>query len=73
MAAIDRTAYPRFPSTLTARELQTLYRPSDEEQRFVAQHARGAPGQLTLLTLLKCHQNLGYTPALTDVPPQICT
>src|SRR5688500_5846650 len=73
MASIDRTAYPRFPSSLTAYELQTRYRPSDEEQLFVSQSARGDTGQLTLLTLLKCHQNLGYTPALTDVPRQICT
>jgi Domain of unknown function (DUF4158) len=71
MASIDRTAYPRFKSSLTANELQALYRPNDEEQLFVAQHARGDAGQLTLLTLLKCHQNLGYTPALTDVPSQI--
>jgi uncharacterized protein DUF4158 len=28
---------------------------------------------LTLLTLLKCHQNLGYTPARTNVPRHICT
>ena len=73
MASIDRTAYPRFQSSLTAHELQTLYRPSDEEQLFVSQYARGDTGQLTLLTLLKCHQNLGYIPALTDVPRQICT
>jgi TnpA family transposase len=73
MASIDRTAYPRFPSSLTAQELQTLYHPSDEEQRFVAQYARGDTGHLTLLTLLKCQQNLGYAPALTDVPRQICT
>ena len=73
MASIDRTAYPRFRSSLTAHELQTLYRPSEEEQRFVAQYARGDTGHLTLLTLLKCQQNLGYTPALTDVPRQICT
>lgn len=73
MAAIDRTAYPRFHSSLTANELQVLYRPSDEEQQFVTTYARGDTGQLTLLTLLKCHQNLGYTPPLTDVPKQIRT
>jgi hypothetical protein len=73
MASIDRTAYPRFKSSLTANELQRLYRPSDEEQQFVAKYARGDTGQLTLLTLLKCHQNLGYTPSLTDVPSQIRT
>jgi len=73
MASIDRTAYPRFRSSLTADELQTLYCPSDEEQRFVSTYARGDAGQLTLLTLLKCHQHLGYSPSLTDVPSQIRT
>lgn len=57
MASIDRTAYPRFQSSLTATELQALYRPSDEELRFVVENARGNAGQLTLLTLLKCHQH----------------
>ena len=73
MASIDRTAYPRFRASLTAHELQALYRPSNEEQLFVTQHARGPAQQLTLLTFLKCHQHLGYTPALTDVPSQIRT
>ena len=73
MASIDRTAYPRFRSSLTADELQTLYRPSHEEQLFVATYARGDAGQLTLLTLLKCHQHLGYTPSLSDVPSHIRT
>jgi hypothetical protein len=40
MASIDRTAYPRFQSSLTATELQTLYRPSDEELRFVVSNSR---------------------------------
>ena len=73
MASIDRTAYPRFQSSLTASELQALYRPSDAELRFVVEHARGDAGQLTLLALLKCHQPLGYAPALTDIPSQIRT
>ncbi len=73
MASIDRTAYPRFKSALTATELQALYRPTDEELRLVSKHARGDTGQLTLLTLLKCHQHLGYTPALPHVPSQIRT
>jgi TnpA family transposase len=73
MASIERTAYPRFKSSLTANELHTLYHPTDEEQNFITQHARGATQQLTLLTLLKCQQNLGYVPALADVPEQIRT
>jgi hypothetical protein len=60
MASIERTAYPRFKPPLTANELQTLYDPTEEERDFVSTHARGEALQLTLLTLLKCQQHLGY-------------
>lgn len=73
MASIERTAYPRFKPLLTASELHSLYCPTDEERDLIAAHARGATQQLTLLTLLKCHQHLGYLPALADVPAQIRT
>ena len=55
MAAIERTAYPRFTPSLTAAELQRLYAPTEEERAFVAAHARGPAQHLTLLVLLKCH------------------
>ena len=71
MAAIERTAYPRFTPSLTATELQRLYAPTEEERTFVTTHARGPAQHLTLLVLLKCHQHLGYLPALADVPDQI--
>jgi len=71
MASIERTAYPRFKAFLTAHELQTLYNPTDDERAFITTHARGEAHQLTLLTLLKCQQHLGYLPALTEVPEQI--
>jgi Domain of unknown function (DUF4158) len=67
MASIERTAYPRFKPSLTANELQTLDDPTEEERDFVSTHARGEAQQLTLLTLLKCQQHLGYLPALADV------
>ena len=62
MAAIERTAYPRFPPALTATELQTLYAPTDEERDFIAAHTRGPAQHVTLLTLRKCHRNLGFSP-----------
>jgi len=68
MASIERTAYPRFQATLNAQELQTLYAPTETERDFVATHARDAPHQLTLLTLLKCQQSLGYLPVFDDIP-----
>jgi TnpA family transposase len=73
MASIERTAYPRFKPSLTANELHTLYDPTEEERDFVSTHARGEAQQLTLLTLLKCQQHLGYLPALADVPDDIRT
>jgi hypothetical protein len=71
MASIERTAFPRFTSLLSAQELHTLYHPTDEERHFVIDQAREAASQLTLLTLLKCQQHLGYMPLLTEVPQQI--
>jgi hypothetical protein len=71
MASIERTAYPRFKATLSAQELQTLYAPTEEEREFVVTHARTDAQQLTLLTLLKCHQSLGYLPAFETIPPYI--
>jgi Tn3 transposase DDE domain/Domain of unknown function (DUF4158) len=73
MASIERTAFPRFKSSLTTNELHALYCPTDEELEFISTHARGDTQQLTLLTLLKCQQHLGYLPALTEVPEQIRT
>ena len=71
MASIERTAYPRFKPSLTAHELHTLYCPTDDERAFIATYARGDAQQLTLLTLLKSQQHLGYLPALADIPEQI--
>ena len=71
MASIERTAYPRFKEKLSAPELEVLYQPSESELEFVYHHARGASQQLTLLLLLKCHQHIGYTPALTEIPEQV--
>ena len=73
MASIERTAYPRFKPSLTATELHALYCPTDDERAFIATHARGEAQQLTLLTLLKCQQHLGYLPALAEVPVHIRT
>ena len=72
-ASIERTAYPRFKPSLSATELHALYCPTDEERAFIATHARGEAQQLTLLTLLKCQQYLGYLPALAEVPEHIRT
>jgi hypothetical protein len=71
MASIERTAYPRFKGNLTNAELEQLYQPSDEEMNFVSRHAKGSRQRLTLLVMLKTHQNLAYLPRLTEVPKQV--
>lgn len=71
MASIQRTAYPRFKSALTAHELEELYAPTDEDFDFVYGRADDPAQQLTLLARLKCHQHLGYLPTLEEMPDQI--
>jgi TnpA family transposase len=71
MAAIDRTAYPRLGTQLTAKELEADYALGDEERLFVRRHAHGDAGRLSLAILLKTRHRLGYFVALSDVPDQI--
>jgi TnpA family transposase len=71
MAAIERTAYPRFTSALTARELEELYCPTEEDLEFVSTRADDPAQQLTLLARLKCHQHLGYLPTVEEIPDSI--
>ena len=71
MASIERTAYPRFKRTLSARDLADIYTPTAQELAFVSQVARKPQLRLNLCVLLKAFQRLGYFPFLTDVPPTI--
>jgi hypothetical protein len=73
MASIERTAYPRFKSALTAHELDELYSPTEEDFAFVYRRANDPTQQLTLLARLKCHQHLGYMPNLEEIPGSIRT
>jgi hypothetical protein len=71
MASIERTAYPRFKSALTARELEELYCPTEEDLEFVYKRADNPAQLLTLLARLKCHQHLGYLPTVEEIPASI--
>lgn len=71
MASIERTAYPRFKSALTAHELDELYCLTDEDFDFVDGRADDPAQKLTLLARLKCHQHLGYMPTLEEIPDSI--
>lgn len=71
MASIERTAYPRFKRNPTARELETLYTPTDGELHFARVIARIAQARFGLLLLLKAFQRLGYFPAVDEIPATI--
>jgi transposase len=49
MASIERTAYPRFPRTLTLKDLQTSFTPRPEEVEWAQGFARTPDRRLALL------------------------
>lgn len=71
MASIERTAYPRFPRTLTLKDLQTSFTPRPEETEWANRYARRPERRLALLVLLKCFQFLRYFPAVDAIPVEI--
>lgn len=71
MASIERTAYPRFPRTLTLKDLHATFTPRPEEIEWAAGFARSAPRRLALLVNLKCFQFLRYFPAIDAIPAEV--
>jgi len=60
MTAIERTAYPRFKSFATVKELTELYTPSASELAFAQTQVKSKRGLLRWLVMLKSFQRLGY-------------
>jgi len=71
MTSIERTAYPRFKSQATAKELAELYTPSASEINLAKSHVKSKRGLLRFLVMLKSFQRLGYFPLSSDVPPTV--
>lgn len=71
MASIERTAYPRFPRTLTLKDLQASFSPRPEEAEWAQNFSRSPDRRLALLVLLKCFQFLRYFPALEAIPADV--
>jgi hypothetical protein len=67
MALIDRTAYPRLPSSVSERDLAEVFTPTDEEVRWSWAQVIEPQARLALLVMLKCYQRLGYFPQLDQV------
>ncbi|REM67972.1 DUF4158 domain-containing protein, partial [Mycobacterium tuberculosis] len=71
MASIERTAYPRFPRTLTLKDLQASFTPRPEEIEWAQRHSRTPERRLALLVLLKCFEFLRHFPALEVIPVEL--
>lgn len=53
MASIERTAYPRFKRNPIAKELETLYTPTEDELHFANAVSRKESSRFSILLLLK--------------------
>lgn len=71
MASIERTAYPRFPRTLTLRDLQVSFSPRPEEAEWALGFSRSPDRRLALLVQLKCFQFMRHFPPLETIPPEV--
>lgn len=71
MTTLHETAYPRLKPDPTAKELQEIYTPTEEERVCVAAIATGPATRLALLLHLKLFQRLGYFATLAEVPERI--
>src|SRR6185312_14894742 len=71
MASIERTAYPRYPRTLTLKDLQTSFTPKPEEIEWAKDFARTPASRVALLVNLKCFQFLRHFSAVELIPEEI--
>lgn len=62
MALVDRTAYPRLPSRVSARELAEAFTPTVQETSWACTKVVDPGTRLALLVMLKCYRRLGYFP-----------
>ncbi|MDG0854773.1 Tn3 family transposase [Roseateles puraquae] len=71
MASVERTAYPRFPRTITLKDLQASFTPTAEELHWAQGFARSADRRLALLVQLKCFQHLHHFVDVGAIPAEI--
>lgn len=71
MTQVHETIYPRIRSSITEKELDEIYTPTQEELAFVSKHTRTPVPKLRLLILLKAFQRLGYFPNLSTIPKPV--
>lgn len=71
MASVERTAYPRFPRTITLKDLQASFTPTAEELHWAQGFARSEDRRLALLVQLKCFQHLHHFVDVAAIPAEI--
>jgi len=71
MPRIEETAYPRLKSTVSPRDLATVYTPTWDEAALASRSAKGPVARVCFLVLLKTYQRLGYAIPLTEAPAVI--
>lgn len=68
MTWIQRTAYPRLPRTVSVRDFDEVFRPTEDEVEWTRGRTQSDAHLLGLMLLLKCFQRLSYFPRLDTVP-----
>lgn len=63
MAAIERTAYPRFRKVVSARELYEAFTPTATETAWAREATRTEANLLVPMVLLKSFQRLATSPS----------
>ena len=71
MALVDRTAYPRLPCRVSARELAEAFTPTVQETSWACAKVVDPGTRLALLVMLKCYQRLGYFARLERATPEV--
>jgi TnpA family transposase len=71
MTSIERTAYPRFKRSTSARELREAFTPTDDETLWARGLTRTPSHLLGLVVGLKSFQRLGYFPKPDQVPAAV--
>ena len=71
MSSINDSAYPRFKSSISEKELAEVYTPTDEELIFAESFMRNSSNMLGFFILLKSFQRLGRFVPVLSVPQTI--
>ena len=71
MPRLHETAYPRFKTAVTEKELHVIYSPTPEELAFVEEQTHSATAKVGLLVLFKTFQRLGSFVTLPEVPRRV--